>query len=292
MQIKFTAVLLFCLCAFVAQGQVRYGFKTGLNFSHIDGPSEQDANGKGLETNTNITGFHIGMTFGYKFTDHFGVRGELLYTKKGTVYHYEGPSYRIFRYTGGSTISTGTSVYELKINNAYFDLPVLAYARVGDFEFSGGVYGSVLIQSTGEGSLNYTDAKTAPPLNNKIANTEFNLSYNYRRDDPGEGIGTDKVLVKVDARNIEMPKTLGAYYDSPDSKEKYFNNFDYGLIGGVSYFLSSSLFVGVRIQYGLADLSNNRADVAKVKLSDTNGFIYRNDKDRNVSIQASVGFSF
>ncbi|MFZ4474821.1 MAG: outer membrane beta-barrel protein [Saprospiraceae bacterium] len=292
MQLKITGVLLFCLLSFGLQAQLRYGFKTGLNFSRFSAPSEQDANGKDLETFENITGFHIGMSFGYNFTDHFGVRGELLYSKKGVKYSFDGPSFRVFRYDGGRTITTGNSKYLLKINNAYFDLPVMAFARFGDFEVSGGVYGSVLVQTLGEGSLSYTGGKTAAPLNNPVADVEYNLSYNYRRDDPGQGIGTDQLLVKVDARNIQMPKTLGAYYDFPDSNNKAFNNFDYGLIGGVAYYLSSSLYAGVRVQYGLADLTNNSADASKVSLDNTGSFRFLSDQDRNFQIQASVGFSF
>lgn len=292
MQLKFIGVLLLCLFSFGIQAQMRYGFKTGLNFSRLSGPSETDANGKDLETFDNITGFHIGMTFGYSFTDHFGVRGELLYSKKGVKYSFDGPSFRIFRFDGGQTITTGNSKYLLKINNAYFDLPVLAYARFGDFEISGGVYGSVLIQTLGEGSLTYSNGKTAAPLNNPVATVEYNLSYNYRRDDPGQGIGNDKLLVKVDAKNIEMPKALGAYYDFPDSQNKAYNNFDYGVMGGLSYFLSSSLYASVRVQYGLADLTNNKADASKTKLDTKGAFRFLDDNDRNFQIQASVGFSF
>jgi hypothetical protein len=292
MQLKFTSVLLLCFLSIGLQAQIRYGFKTGLNFSHFSGPSETDDTGKSLETYKNLTGFHIGMTFSYKFVDHFGIRAEVLYSKKGSQYTFDGPSYRTFRYDGGSIATTGHSKYLLKINNVYLDIPVLAYARFGDFEISGGVYGSLLVQSLGEGSLKYDNAKTAAPLNNPVLPVELNLSYNYRRDDPGLGIGTDKVIVKVDAKNIEMPKTLGAYYDFPNSKNKTFNNLDYGLMGGIAYYLSSSLYASVRVQYGLADLTNNKADASKTKLDSNGGYRFLNDKDRNVMIQASVGFSF
>jgi hypothetical protein len=219
------------------------------------------------------------------------VRGELLYSKKGVKYSFDGPSFRVFRFDGGRAITTGNSRYLLKINNAYFDLPVMAFARLGDFEISGGVYGSVLVQTLGEGSLSYTGGKTVP-LNNSDADDENNLSYNYRRDEPGQGIGTDQLLVKVDARNIQMPKTLGAYYDFPESNNKAFNNFDFGLIGGVAYYLSSSLYAGVRVQYGFADLTNDSADASKTALDGNGNFRFLSDKDHNFQIQASVGFSF
>lgn len=290
MNLRLTCAAFLILMSCSAQAQLRYGFKTGLNFAHIDGPSETDASGKALETHKNTTGFHIGMTFGYKIVDHFGVRGELLYSKKGSEYSFEGPSFRTFRYTGGSTFSTGNAKYLFKVNNSYFDLPVMAYGRFGHFEISGGFYAGVLLQTIGEGSLNYTDAKTA--LNNKIDPVQFNLSYNFRKDDPLGGIGSEVQLVKVDNRNIEVSKTIGAYYDYPEDKGTLYNTFDYGLVGGLSYFISSSLYAHVRLQYGLSDVTNNNADASRSKYEGNGNLVFSQDNDRNFVIQASVGFTF
>lgn len=290
MNLRLTCAAFLILMSCSAQAQLRYGFKTGLNFAHIDGPSETDASGKALETHKNTTGFHIGMSFGYKFVDHFGIRGEFLYSKKGTEYTYEGPSFRTFRYTNGSTFTTGNEKLLLKVNNSYFDVPVMAYGRFGHFEISGGFYAGVLIQTIGEGSLNYTDGKTA--LNNKIDPVQFNLSYNFRKDDPLGGIGSEIQLVKVDNRNIEVSKTIGAYYDYPEDKGTLYNAFDYGLVGGLSYYISSSLYIHARIQYGLGDVTNNKADASHSKYEGNGNLVFNKDADHNVVIQASVGFTF
>ena len=274
-----------------AQAQLRYGFKTGLNFAHIEGPSELSAAGANLESWKSLTGFHIGLVLGYSINDYFGLRGELLYTKRGAKYTFEGESYRIFRFEGGSIASTGNSRYLINVNNAYLDLPVLAYGRWKDFELSAGAYVGLMVQSIGDGSLTYTGGRTTS-LQNAISDLEFNLDYNFRKDEPGGGESGQTVTVKVDAKTVEMPKTLGAYYDYTEDKGKLFNSIDYGMVAGLSYYMSRSLFLGLRLQYGLADITNNSADLAKARTEANGNLIYRNDKDRNMVIQASVGFSF
>lgn len=273
-----------------AQAQLRYGFKTGLNFASMNGPSEVSGNGMELESWGTITGFHIGLSLGYKFNDYFGVRGEFLYSKKGAKYTFDGPSYRIFRLDGASTLTTGNSRYRININNAYLDIPLVAYGRWKDFELSAGMYAGLLIQSIGDGSLNYTNGRTTV-LQNPVADFELFLDHNYRKDEPGRGIEGQTEVVQVDAKTVELPKTLGAYYDYTEDKGNLYNTLDYGLVAGLSYFMSRSLFIGVRLQYGLADLTRNAADLSKGS-TDNGNLIYRNDKDRNVVIQASVGFSF
>jgi hypothetical protein len=289
MRLKF-AIFSTLMCLSVAMtAQIRFGFKTGLNFSQLKGPAELDANSKSLETINNTTGFHIGMTFGYKFIDHFGVRGEFVYSKKGMKYNYEGPAYKLFFESNVNKLVTGSGKYLVNVNNSYFDLPVMFYGKWRDFEISAGAYASILIQTIGEGA--FTLSNGVSPLNNKVADIQFNLIHNYRRDDPGGSAQGENLIVKVDANNLEIPKTIGAYYELKEDKGSLYNSFDFGLVGGLSYYLSSSLYLGARLQYGLADITNNNADVAK-SVSDKGAPIFRNDKDRNFTIQASVGFSF
>ncbi|MBL7827157.1 MAG: PorT family protein [Saprospiraceae bacterium] len=293
MNLTKTCLLVFGILCFATQthAQLKYGFKTGLNFASINGPSELNDAGESIENWKNIVGFHIGVSFANKFTDRFGVRGELLYSKRGGQYDYDGQSYRFFDYTGGVSYATGNSKYLININNAYIDLPIVAYYKAGDFEFSGGGYLGLLIQSSGEGSLLFSNGVTENNL--PINSTEFFLDYNFRKDKAGEAVeGTETQIVRVDNRNLELPKTIGAYYDAPEGKDKLFNSLDYGLMAGVSYYLSGALYVGVRLQYGLADITNNDSDIAKARTADDKSLLLRDDKDRNFSIQASVGFSF
>lgn len=298
----------YLLCLFVAVGtstasaQLKYGFKTGLNFAHFEGPSEQDDSGNSLEKFDNVTGFHIGMTFGYGFTDRFGVRGEFMYSKRGSKYAFEGPSYRRFTHPNGTVMTWGNSRYLINVSNSHLDVPILFYGRLGYWEISGGGYLGVLVASSGEGSLRYTGT---PVGQNKApvyvfpdpAQTDlsFNLNYNYRRDKTGEGTGPESetpVFLRADGIPIEMPRTLGAYYDYPDGKYRLYNVLDYGLVGGISYYLSRSLYVMARIQYGLADITDDNSDLSKARVESNSDPIFRQDKDRNFVVQASVGFSF
>lgn len=298
MNLRYAFSLLLLTITFSLNAQIRYGFKTGLNFAHFNGPSETNADGASLETFDNVTGFHIGATFAYNFTDNFSLRGELMYSKRGTKYTFDGASYRVFRYSGGSTLTTGDSRYLVNINNSYIDIPVLGVARWGSFELSGGGYVGFLIGSVGDGSLRYS-GRSEPPLLYPVENAEtgstelvYNLNYNYRKDDPGEGDDVQKLLVEIGPRTIEMPKTLGAYFDYPEDKGSLYNSLDFGLVGGFSYYLSNSLYAGVRLQYGLADITNNDADLSKGRTAADGSLIFRDDKDKNFAIQASVGFSF
>lgn len=282
-------LLLLCLYTGTVSAQLHYGFKTGLNFAHMDGPSEQDAAGKSLESWKNTTGFHIGTAISYHFTDNFGARVELLYSKKGTKYTYDGTGYRLFTQPNGTEVrSNGNIRYLLNVNNSYLDIPVVGYARFGAFEVQAGVYGALNVQSVADGSLTFED-KESVILPAKL---EFNLDYNYRKDDPKEGKSSEEVTVTVKGKDTKVPKTLGAYYDFPEDRGHLYNAFDYGLIGGVSYYLSHTLYVNVRLQYGLADLTRNNADLNRSTLGANNALIFSEDKDRNFTVQASVGFSF
>ena len=298
MKMKYAFALLLLTTACSLTAQIRYGFKTGLNFARFDGPSETNDAGESLESFGNVTGFHIGATFAYNFTDNFSLRGEVMYSKRGSKYTFDGQSYRIFQFSGGSTLTTGESRYLVNVNNSYIDIPVMGVARWGDFEISGGGYVGFLVGATGDGSLRYA-GKSAPPLLYPVKNAEtgseelvFNLNHNYRKDDVGEGDDAQKLLAEIGPRTIEMPKTLGAYFDHTEDKGSLYNTLDFGLVGGISYYLSSSLYAGVRLQYGLADLTNNDADLSKARTAEDGSLIFRDDKDKNFAIQVSVGFSF
>lgn len=292
MKLKCVFTLLLAVTSLSMQAQLRYGFKTGLNFATIKGDSELGTGGAALENWKNVTGFHIGIALGYPVTDHFGVRGEFTYSKKGAKYTFDGPSYKFFRNNATTKFTTGNARYLINITNSYIDIPVMAYGRFGDFEISGGLYGAIMVQSVGEGALTYSNAISSVPPNNPVAELKVNLSHNYRRDDPGEGEAGEVVSVQVDAAKFDVPKTQGAYFDYTEDRGSLYNSFDYGLVGGISYYLSRALYAGVRVQYGLADLTRNEADLSRATLNDDLTPVYRDDKDRNFVIQASVGFSF
>lgn len=284
-------VLLSAFVSSSAWGQMKYGFKAGLNIGSIDGPSESDAAGKALEEWSSLTSFHIGISVDYGFPGTaFGVRGELLYNKKGSKYTYDGTSFRTFRFDDGtSVLTTGNSKYLINVTNAYIDIPVIFHGRWKDLELSAGAYAGFLVQSIGEGSLSYTGGRTLP-LQVAVSDLEFNLDYDYGSDKPGDGKSSQTVLAQVGGKPLELPQTLGAYFDYPSDRGSLYNGFDYGLVAGLSYYINS-LYLGFRMQYGLADVSNMEADLSKAS-TDNGNPVYRNDSDRNMVYQLSVGFTF
>ena len=79
--------------------------------------------------------------------------------------------------------------------------------------------------------------------------------------------------------------------DYPEKSGNFYNGFDLGVTGGFSFFLNGGLFIMLSGNYGLVDATNDFYDISRYE-SDGLEYIPRNDKDYNVSLQASVGFSF
>jgi len=286
-------VLIICLHQLGQAQELTFGFKTGMTISKMNGPSEQ-SNGKDLESNATTGGFMVGAIFRYNITDVVGVKGELLYNQKGTKYNYSGPGYQILPAQSGARINiTGEQRIDLDVSNSYLNLPLMAYGRVGKFELEGGLSIGVLLSSTGTGELEI-DGKTAAGSPTGVY-TAF-LDYRYKKDDPGEAVSIvaeDLAALNIDGQMINIPKILGAYYAFNEDRGNYFNTLDIGLVGGINYYWNRTLYLGGRVNYGLSDVTdNNGFDVSRLSLDSAGNFVSNADKDRNLSIQISLGFSF
>jgi len=271
-----------------AQGW-KLGFKTGLTISKIDGPSEQ-ANGMDLESNRTDGGFMVGAIIGYKFTDLAGIKGEILYNQKGTNYNFQGPGYQIFPNDVGDQITlTGEQRIDLGVSTSYLNIPIMAYGKLGKFEFEGGFSVGFLLSATGSGELeiNGMSASGAPTgIYNGV------LDYRYNRDNPGIVTTPDLVELNIDGQPVNVPKILTAFYPFTTDRGRYYNVLDFGLVGGINYYWNQTLYLGGRLNYGLSDVtSNDGYDVSKATLNGGD-FITQSDKDQNFSIQISLGFSF
>lgn len=264
-----------------AQPTFSGGFKAGLNFSNFDAPSEVDLNGQELEAYEYTTGFHIGAIFGLAFTDRFGLKGELMYNQKGAEVLYDGPSYFFFYDNSGRPdVLLGNRRSSVDVTNSYIDVPLMGYARFGRIEFEAGVSGSFLVSSVGIGSANFTGSN----------GQEFIISYdyNYFRDEAG----LDGIVEQASTTgNFIIPEIVGAYYDRT-SDERLFRGLDFGLVGGVSFFLNQGLFIGGRFYYGLSDVTREEQDISLFSVTADEMTIPRDDVDHNLSIQASIGFRF
>ena len=236
-------------------------------------------------------GFLVGALFRYWFTDLVGVKWELLYSQKGTDYNFNGAGYQILPTETGSILNlNGNQRINLNISNAYFDIPVLVYGKFGKFEVEAGVNIGLLIASTATGELAFSGtSQNGTPIDDFIAT----LDYKYRKDNPGEvdfTLGTTSI--NVDGTPNEIPRILQAYYQFPEDRGNYFNAIDFGLNVGAYYYWNQGLFIGGRFNYGLSDVTKDGYDVSRVELDGSQNFIPRTDKDRNISLQFSLGFSF
>lgn len=269
--------------------EISYGFKTGLNFNSFNSESEQDSGGNDLESFTNNTGFHVGAMFNLAITDLMGVRAELLFSQKGGRTEYEGESYYIFRpETGSDIFSTGTRKVNLNITQSYIAIPVTFFYRpISAIEISVGLSANVLVASSAFGDFKYSGTTTSGGV---VDEYNYSLDYNYYSDDPGESMG-DLAVLSINNRDVIIPRDAGAYYEQNEDLGGLHKVLDFGAIAGIHLYLSRGLFLGFRADIGLSDFTKTEADVSKVSLDGSN-FRVLDFVDKNVSLQASVGFSF
>ena len=284
-------VILLIVCSFSLMAshaqEFSAGFRAGLNFSTFNAPSETNADGGELESYSLGSGFHVGGMANIRFTDQFSLRGELLYSQKGTDYNYAGQSFWIFPTVDGDRlIATGDRSTILSITNSYIDIPIMAVGRFGRIEISGGFTTGFLVSSRGSGELTFSGTTDNGSIVNPFI---IPLDFNYFQD--REDVGETE-LREIAGKTVEIPKTLGAYYEELENSERLFQTLDLGLIGGVAFFINQGLFLGMRVNYGLADITKTNRDFSRLSLDEDNNYIPLNDTDRNLVLQASVGFSF
>ncbi len=283
--------LCFCslaLVAFTQNSHLGFGFRAGLSYSKFDGPSDVDPNGNNLESFKMNGGFHIGVMVNYKITDLVGLRGEFMYSQRGTKYVYEGPSYFLLdRNTLTSLTLTGTRRQTLNVNNAYLDIPILAYYKLGKFELCGGFNTGLLVASTGGGSIRFAGKLGGSDL----TPFDISLSHNYKSDEAGGGSPATTNL-SVGGKTYMIPTFLGAYYDFDERDKDLYKTLDFGLVAGLSYFINDGLFLSARYIHGLGDMDRNEYDISLQSLNANDTYIQRSDKNTSQSFQFSVGFSF
>jgi hypothetical protein len=287
--IAVVAFLILAGSSFAQNDKLGYGFRAGASLSTFNGPSETGPNGESLESWSNAKGFHIGASVSYKVTDLFGARMEFVFSQRGTIYDYKGPSYYVLG--RGNVLTTtigGTRTQTLNVSNAYIDIPLMVYYKIGMFELSGGLNSALLIASTAGGS---TDFEGKSALGTTVAPFEVGLNHNYKTDKAGEA-SEETITVSVDGRPYAVPETVNAYYEFPIKDKNQYKTLDFGIVGCVSIFLNEGLFFSARYVHGLGDVDENLYDVSLQSLNPDGSFVQRADKNTSRSWQFSVGFSF
>ncbi len=271
-------------------------FRVGLNFSKFKAPSETGANGD-LEDFSTYTGFHVAGGVVFKLLENYGLKAEIMFSQNGGRYRYEGESFQIYQapFTAEPVRSTGKRTTTLRITNSYIELPITGYAKLGKFEFQLGASLGFLVNSNGVGTLRYEG--TSDMDGGIIEPYAISLDHNYLKNgklslEDLQNPELEKLAdFMVDGQSVSLPTTLRAYDTFATKDGKFYNTVDVGLIGGASFYLSKGLFVGVMVNYGLLDTTNDFYDISK-KESDGLTPISRSDKDTNLSLRASIGFSF
>jgi len=283
-----SSILLIALFTLISASTVKaqglnFGIRAGLNYGTFLGNEtpEEDYN--------LASGFHFGINVGYEINDLFFLRGEILYTQQGTGYDYNGDGYYIFNVpTDNRFVIQDSTNLSLEISNAYVSFPLTAHvSALEKWEFHAGGYVSFLVSPIGAGTWRFGSRENPDHL------FEQGLNYSYRGDGPGEiNNFANEILLIADGQNASVPSLVGAYYLFQEDRGSLINRIDYGLTGGVSYFLNRGLYVGLKGWYGLKDVTNNNVDYSYRRLNPDGSFIFSDDFDRNLNIDISLGFKF
>jgi len=295
--IKYLSVLIACLVisgsAISQSEKIGFGFRAGASISKLDGPSEIGPNGETLEEYSMARGFHIGAAVNYKMTDLVGMRAEFVFSQRGTIYNYDGPSYYVLgRYNTSTAIIGGTRRQKLNVSNVFLDVPITAYYKIGSFEILGGINTGILMASTAGGSTDFDGISLQSGNPTNPATFKVNLNHNYKKDKP-KGASETTFDVTVDGSFPKaVPETVMAYYEFETKDKSWYNTFDFGLVVGAAFFINEGLYLSARYTHGLGDVDQNTYDVSLQSLNQDGSFIYRNDKNESRNWQFSVGFSF
>lgn len=263
----------------------KFGVRAGLNFNTIKGPTEASEK---LEYNS---GFHFGINYSYLFTDIFSVRAEIGYIQNGYKQQYNGKSFYIIRTKDNTTFEKGDLQLELKNSLGYVSIPVVANLKVSNkIEVHGGIYFNILASPIAQGKLRFESYENAEGIAFRQS-----LTYNYSTDkigyakggNLGEGIG-----IYVDEKVVTLPQFAGAYYQYAEDLGKLIRGVDFGITGGLDYFINKGFYIGLSVDYGLTDITNDKANYRLSELSESNEFIFDKHHDPNFGAKVSIGFRF
>ncbi|HMO40621.1 MAG TPA: outer membrane beta-barrel protein [Saprospiraceae bacterium] len=275
-----------------SQGQsasLAIDLKAGGTFARWEGPLE-DLGTRTLEDFTYRTDFHAGLGLLRAFNDFSGLRFELLYSRKGTHYRFNGPSYWFFpTNNGGELFSIGTRKTELSIRTNYLELPVLYYLRINRIEFSVGAGGGWLLGAQGQGTLLYSGISES---GSAVAPFSIALDFDYLRDPLPPIPSTDGIPRLLDGELVRIPRQMSAYDEYAGTGGRYLHFREVYLLGGVAFFLTRELYLDFRFNYGLANITNPAQDASLTRVNPDKSRILRDDYDRNMAWLVSAGIRF
>ncbi len=277
--------LLFAVVQFANAQSI--GVRAGLNYSAFKGPLEN------TEKFGLASGIHFGINYGYKFTNNFMLRGELLYSQLGSKQSFDSDpsgSYYLIYSSKKTVFETGKRILDLEISNSYIGIPITAaYQLSKKIELYAGLHPSFLINPTARGTVRFVSKDHPSEIIFKQS-----IDARYYQDTP-KGTSTSQtspIRIIVDGELVNLPKSVGGYYQTDAKFGSLYNSFNLAAVGGLNYFINRGFYVGARYEAGLLDVTNNKMDHSMVSLNDDLTFKKRTDKDLQISYQISLGFRF
>ncbi len=146
----------------VAQQQVKFGPKAGLNFANLSGLNDSEMK----------TSFHVGAVAEIKFNEKFSIQPEVVYSAQGTKYTETFPV-------------LGT--VETSLNNDYINIPILAkYYIVDGFSVEAGPQIGFLMKAESELDTTIACVNSNVKGDNKdsFKSTDFGLGLGLAYDLP------------------------------------------------------------------------------------------------------------
>ena len=290
-------LLILCALAISLTGfsqDLKIGVRTGLSFYKLLGPLETN------ETQNISSGFLFGITGQYNFSSSFGLRAELSYIQKSTEQVYNDRFLTVILNNGNRIPLFGGDTYTLKKTFNVFSIPIHAvYKPFRKFEIFGGIDVDFIAGVLGQGNQSFRNND----FEDEIAFTQtFNYNYGSNRFDEFNGAPAQfDLLIDLDANQdgiaeqVTVPRTITAYYYydfDEDKKFKAFRSFDLALSAGASYYINSGLYIRGIVNYGLFDSTIEEFDYSLQEVNDDGTFIFRDDFDRKIGAQISLGFQF
>lgn len=281
-------LLIFCAVDDVDAQAFNLGIRAGLAQSTFTGPTEM-----GIDEKFGYSGgFHFGINFQLNFTDVLGWKTEIMYSQVGAkytmnaeegAYVFNDPSHGI-----SNLVFKDESRVVLNHSNAYINFPQTINLKLTPkWEVFGGAYIAFLLSPVATGTISFGG-------DNLDTEHSFvqGLNFNYFSD-PNLFDRPSQILIRVNGDDVDLtsPQDSRSFWGN-NIQESRFMSIDYGLIGGVSYYLNRGLYIMGRLEHGLRDVTRDIADYSFANVNSDGSLIFRPDNDYNVSIQLSVGFKF
>ncbi len=160
-----TAFVLGTITTAVAQQQVKFGPKAGLNFANLSGDDNSDM----------LTGFHVGAVAEIKFNEKFSIQPEVVYSAQGSSR------------SGSTTLLGITSSFEGKQKLDYINVPIMAkYYIIDGFSVEAGPQIGFLMKAESELDTTIAGVNSNVKGDNKdsFKSTDFGLGLGLAYDLP------------------------------------------------------------------------------------------------------------